>query len=92
MSEHDHKHEGSVPEWVTCKHSLGLLQDYLDGTLPPAEKAALDRHFKACPPCIDFVKKYKATPTVCRAAIETEMPKELSDKLTSFLHAKLHTE
>ncbi len=75
----------NVPEWVTCKHSLELLVEYLDGTLPPEEKAALDRHFKACPPCIDFVRKYKATPGVCQKALEQDVPKDMGDRLAAFL-------
>lgn len=76
--------------WVTCKHSIGLLVDYLDGSLPSDEQSALDRHFKACPPCIDFVKKYRATSGMCRTALEEELPEELAAKLTSFLKDKLH--
>ena len=79
----------NAPEWVTCKHSLSLLQEYLDGTLPPEEKAKLDRHFRACPPCIDFVRKYQATPGVCRKALaEDDMPEEMGDRLTQFLRQK----
>lgn len=77
-----------VPEWVTCQHSIELLQDYLDGTLPPEERAALDRHFKACPPCIDFVRKYKATPGLCQKALAQEIPHDLGERLVSFLHEK----
>jgi len=78
----------TVPEWVTCQHSLSQLQDYLDGTLSPEEKAKLDRHFRACPPCIDFVRKYKATPQVCAKALDHDVPKDMGDRLTSFLRDK----
>lgn len=78
------------PEWVTCKHSLSLLQEYLDGTLPPEEKAALDRHFRACPPCIDFVRKYRATPHVVKQALHQDVPKDMSDRLAAFLKDKCH--
>ncbi|MBI5548539.1 MAG: zf-HC2 domain-containing protein [Deltaproteobacteria bacterium] len=77
-----------MPQWVNCKHSLSLLQDYLDGTLAPDDKAALDRHFKACPPCIDFVRKYKATPRLCQRALAEEVPKDVSDRLSRFLSEK----
>jgi len=78
--------KAKAPEWVTCQHSIGLLQDYLDGTLPPEERAALDKHFKACPPCVDFVRKYKATPGLAQKALIEELPKELGDRLSAFLH------
>jgi anti-sigma factor RsiW len=77
-----------MPKLVTCEHSLSLLQDYLDGTLSPEAKAELDLHFKACPPCIDFVKKFKATPKVCKRALAAEMPKDMSDRLMGFLRQK----
>ncbi len=78
----------NVPEWVTCQHSLSLLQDYLDGTLSPEEKAKLDRHFRACPPCIDFVRKFKATPGLCQKALAQDLPQEMGDRLLSFLREK----
>jgi len=80
--------KNTMPEWVTCQHSLSQLQEYLDGTLPPEEKAKLDRHFKACPPCVDFVRKYKATPVICKQALAADVPDDLADRLGSFLRAK----
>lgn len=77
------------PDWVNCKHSISLLQEYLDGTLPPEERAALERHFRACPPCIDFVKKYRATPGLCAKALTQDVPKDLGDRLTAFLREKV---
>lgn len=77
-----------LPRWVTCQHSIELLHEYIDGTLPPDEKEALDRHFKACPPCLDFLRKYQATPTVCRQALNQEISQELGDRLYAFLRQK----
>jgi anti-sigma factor RsiW len=77
-----------MPAYVTCKHSLSLLQEYLEGTLSPEDKADLDRHFKACPPCIDFVKKYQATPKICQKALAEEMPEDVGARLGQFLREK----
>ena len=90
MSEHDHEHDhGGGPEWVTCEHSIELLLDYLEGALPPEEMKALDRHFKACPPCIDFLRKYRTTPSLCRKALESDVPPEMASRLTNFLTDKI---
>ena len=76
-------------KWVTCKHSIELLQEYLDGTLPPDQMAELERHFKACPPCLDFVRKYRATPGLCQKALLFEaIPEGLGERLSAFLHEK----
>jgi anti-sigma factor RsiW len=77
-----------IPQVVTCQHSISLLQEYLDGTLPTEEREALERHFNACPPCIDFVKKDKATPHLCQKALVEEMPKDMGERLSSFLHER----
>lgn len=93
MSQTNEKEPGrTIPAWVTCEHALSLLVDYLDGSLPPEEKTALDRHLKGCPPCIHFVRKYRTTPHMCKKALETEMPDEMAERLTSFLRAKLKEE
>jgi anti-sigma factor RsiW len=86
----DPQEKNDLPEWVTCQHSIELLNEYLDGTLPSEEQRALERHFKACPPCIDFLRKYKATPSLCRKALAEEVPADLGRRLSEFLHAKLH--
>jgi len=88
LSDKDPKSAG-LPEWVNCRHSVERLLDYVDGTLPPEERAKLDRHFKICPPCLDLVKKYRATPGLCRKALCDEMPADAAQRLTAFLRSKL---
>ncbi len=36
-----------------CTHILPLLQDYLDGALPPEQRRAVDAHLEACSACRD---------------------------------------
>jgi anti-sigma factor RsiW len=43
--------------------------DYLDGTLPDAQRGAFDRHLKLCPPCVAFMDQYKATIALSRACV-----------------------
>ncbi len=88
MTDQEKKNEKTAT-WVNCEYSLGLLLEYLDGTLPPEDQSALDRHFKACPPCIDFVRKYRTTPELCRKALASDPPDEVSRRLTSWLREKM---
>jgi anti-sigma factor RsiW len=62
-----------------------LLGEYVDGSLPPEQAAALEAHLSLCPPCITFVRTYKATRTLCRHKLAREMPPELKSSLQSFL-------
>ncbi|WP_373047254.1 anti-sigma factor family protein [Vulgatibacter sp.] len=70
---------------VSCKHCVDLLVDYLEGQLAPEHEKALDDHFMACPPCLDFLDQYRASSRLCRRALETEIPQVMADKLDEFL-------
>jgi anti-sigma factor RsiW len=73
----------------TCKDSIDLLLDFVEGEMPEDERRLLLEHLDGCSPCVDFLRTYQATPSLCRRALVTRMPEELSEKLTSFLREKL---
>ncbi|HZX64281.1 MAG TPA: zf-HC2 domain-containing protein [Myxococcales bacterium] len=68
-----------------CADCVELLGEYVDGTLPPEKAQALEAHLSLCPPCITFVRTYKATRVLCRHKLAAEMPSELCESLNSFL-------
>lgn len=68
-----------------CKECVDLLGEYIEGTLPAGRAKELEDHLSLCPPCITFVRTYKATRKLCRAALAAEMPRELMASLSSFL-------
>ena len=73
----------------TCKDSVELLLEYLDGKLNPELRAKLEAHLGGCSPCEDFWKSYSATPALCRKALAREVPKEVAAKLTDFLRKEM---
>lgn len=73
----------------SCKDSVNLLINFLDGEMTAEEEADLKEHLSACPPCVDFLRTYKATPSLCKRALAEHMPRELSAQLTGFLRAKI---
>jgi anti-sigma factor (TIGR02949 family) len=72
----------------TCKESIDLLLEYLDGDMSDEQARHLEAHLAACPPCIDFLRTYRATPGICRRALKKQMPEELSQRLKEFLRQK----
>jgi anti-sigma factor RsiW len=68
-----------------CADCVELLGEYVEGTLPPEKAAALEAHLSTCPPCITFVRTYKATRLLCRHKLAREMPPELKHSLQTFL-------
>ena len=77
---------------ICCKECLGLLTDYLEGELDSRTAKALEDHFEDCPPCIAFLKTYKATTKICRDNLKTvEIPTEVQNKLIEFVKSHVPT-
>lgn len=74
---------------TTCKDAIDLLLDYVDGSLPAEVRARLERHFGDCSPCEEFLQSYRATPGLCRKALEHAMPESVAHKLSDFLKKEL---
>lgn len=71
---------------TTCKDSIALLRDYLEGELPGELREKLEDHFGGCSPCEEFLKSYRATPELCRKALkQDDVPEEVAESLTAFL-------
>ncbi|ADO74979.1 anti-sigma factor family protein [Stigmatella aurantiaca] len=73
----------------TCKDSINLLMNFLDGELSQEETQHLREHLQGCSPCVDFLRTYRATPGLCKRALAARMPKEVSEKLTEYLRSKI---
>lgn len=72
----------------SCKDCVDVLRAYLDGEMSPEDEAHFKSHVGDCPPCLEFLESYKATPNLCRKALAARMPEELSHKLKAFLREK----
>lgn len=72
-----------------CQDCVDLLVDYLDGSLPEQERNALEEHLSYCPPCITFLRTYRATCKVARNHLAENMPEEMSARLHDFLSQKV---
>ncbi|MDF1544151.1 MAG: anti-sigma factor [bacterium] len=45
---------------MTCRHTLSLLDDFLDGSLPDSDVIALNRHLDQCESCRQEIHQAKA--------------------------------
>ena len=73
----------------TCKESIDALLNYLDRDMPADEAKALEDHLNGCSPCVEFVRQYRETSTICKKALAARMPTEVASKLKDFLRAKM---
>ena len=73
---------------IVCASGVARLMEYLEGVLPPQERAALDSHVAGCPRCEAFVASYCETPRILRDACATEVPADVETALRAFLRAQ----
>ena len=74
---------------ISCKDSIHALLDFLDGDMSPEDEKRLEEHFSACPPCVAFVRSYRATPGLCKKALARKMPEEVATKLSEFIRSNI---
>ncbi len=60
------------------------LIDFLEGTLPPADREAIEAHVSGCPRCVAFVESYLQTPRIMRGH-GRRLSEDLSLSLRRFL-------
>jgi anti-sigma factor RsiW len=73
---------------LVCRDGVEMLMDYLEGTLPPADREAIEAHVSGCPRCVAFVESYRQTPRILRAATVAALPEDLKQSLRAFLAAR----
>ena len=54
--------------YITCRELIDFIMDYLDGTLPAAQKADFERHLAVCPSCVSYLDGYRQTVKLGRTA------------------------
>jgi len=73
---------------VACVDGVEVLMDYLEGTLAPEDREAIESHASGCPRCVAFVESYRQTPRILRAATAASLPDDLADSLRRFLASR----
>ncbi len=61
---------------LTCQQLIDFLGEYVDATLPAAQRQEFERHLNACPSCLAFVDGYRKTIALGRAACGCDQPGE----------------
>jgi anti-sigma factor RsiW len=46
---------------LACKELVELVTEYLEGTLPPVDRARFDEHLTVCPYCRIYVEQMRQT-------------------------------
>ena len=83
---------GTTMNDLTCREAIGLLGDFLEAALTPAQLAGLDRHLAGCDPCQAYLATYRRTRDLTARTERVEMPLEMRKRLADFLLRALASE
>jgi len=74
---------------ISCKGTVDLLVDFLDGALEPDIHRELEQHLRECPECVPLVDGYRDVGRVSREVLAAEIPPQCAERLSSFLRERL---
>jgi anti-sigma factor RsiW len=75
---------------LNCHQCMDFLADYLDGSLPPAQRAVFQKHLSLCPQCVRYIESYKECIQLGKACChcdQDEIPPEVPDDLVKAILA-----
>ena len=68
-------------EALTCQELVELVTDYLEGALPPAERARFEAHLRGCRGCTAYFEQMRLTIGLLGRLTEETLPAGARDDL-----------
>ena len=69
---------------MTCRDFIEFLMEYLSDALTAEERAIFDAHLSECPWCVAYLKTYRETVALGKAALaerEKDIPEDVPEDL-----------
>jgi anti-sigma factor RsiW len=73
---------------MKCEQLLGMLNEYVDGTIDPAICEEFEKHMAGCNPCQVVVDNIRKTITLYKEGRPYELPGPFQQKLHEALRAR----
>ena len=71
-----------------CEDAIGLLTEYMEGTLSPSVVRSLEAHLTECGACDEYLATLRRTRDAVRRLHAGSMPEDLHRRLHAFLDAR----
>jgi anti-sigma factor RsiW len=75
---------------LTCKELVELITEYLEGTLPPPERARFEAHLAGCRGCRAYLQQMRQTIRTLGALTEESISEEGKRKLLAAFRTWRH--
>jgi anti-sigma factor RsiW len=69
------------PFEMTCKELVELVTEYLEGTLPGADRNRFEDHLKVCPYCVTYLDQMRMTIRMLGKLSEELVPEDAKQEL-----------
>jgi anti-sigma factor RsiW len=66
---------------LACRQVVELVTDYLEGTLPRAQRRRLEAHLAGCPHCSEYLEQMRATIRLTGRIASSDVTAEMEDDL-----------
>jgi anti-sigma factor RsiW len=80
----------STPIELVCQELVELVSDYLNHTLPPAERVRFDAHLLTCRPCTSYLAQMTATLELAGELDKAAATKDVEQQLVSLFRRWQH--
>jgi anti-sigma factor RsiW len=71
----------TTPIEMNCRTLVELVTEYLEGSLPEEERAAIDAHLATCDGCSNYLEQMRTTIRLTGALTEEHVPPEAREPL-----------
>jgi anti-sigma factor RsiW len=68
---------------LTCQQLVEIITEYLEGTLPPEDRARFERHLAGCRGCRHYLNQMRQTVQLLGHISEDTIPPDTRDELLS---------
>ena len=68
-------------EYFTCREMVELVTDYLEGAMPPHERAIFEAHLAVCPGCTAYLEQMRETIRMVGKLTEEALSPQARDDL-----------
>lgn len=73
------------PEDLTCAELVELVTEYLEGALPPGERARFEAHLGECDGCVNYLDQMRKTVALAgRLRVEDLSPEVQAELVSAF--------
>jgi anti-sigma factor RsiW len=72
---------------MACQELVEVITEYIEGTLPAADRVRFEAHLQVCPHCNRYLDQFRTTIEQAGRIRADELPEELTGQLLEAFHS-----